>query len=489
MKNERTQNLIRLGIVAGAVLLGLLIGQLTGNLDTVLTILKGLTLFLIGITILVVVHELGHFLTAKAFGMRVEVFSVGFPPKVFSMKRGDTEYQVGATPLGGYVKISGMIDESMDTGYLAQAPQPWEFRSKPVWQRMIVMCGGVVMNVILGILIFTGMKLVFNDIRIPVSEAKYGIEVISSVPSLGSVLGFRTGDTLVSFMGRSFPYFEEYTRQENLLKDGAYYEVRRAGQLTRIDIPGDVQNLFSVDSIESTLFVPDIPAVIRVDEPGSAGNEPLAPAYTAGLRTGDRIIRIDTVPVFLFSELRAYMAGKRSQQIGITYLRAGDTLQTVVQSNDKAQLGVRPGIAQAIRLDTVRYGLLGALGAGTREAFGFVSANAQGLSNLTRPGVDASRSVMGPLQIVKVYLEAFTAGGIVSFLRLTAILSMILAFVNILPIPALDGGHLVFLLIEAVTRREPSVRVRMIAQQVGFFLILGLMLLVFFNDALRLIVN
>ncbi|TAE58173.1 MAG: hypothetical protein EAZ89_03485, partial [Bacteroidetes bacterium] len=200
-----------------------------------------------------------------------------------------------------------------------------------------------------------------------------------------------------------------------------------------------------------------------------------------------QIIRLDSVPVFLFSDLRAYMSGKKLTPVEVTALRGGDTISITVVSDTNARLGVAAAYADVIHADTVKYSLWGAIGAGTREAFGFVSSNAKGMGNMFREGVDASRSAMGPLQIAKVFLESFDRGGIIAFLRLTAILSMILAFVNILPIPALDGGHVVFLLIEAVMRREPPVRVRIIAQQIGMFLILGLMILILFNDAFRLI--
>jgi regulator of sigma E protease len=505
-KNQRFQ---RLGIIAAIILGALLLGYALGELETAIDILRAIGLVLVGITILVTIHELGHFLTAKAFGMRVETFSIGFPPKLFSFTRGETEYQIGATPLGGYVKISGIIDESLDTNTISAEkareqyskedlqyfkdhpdeapdwwPKPWEFRSKPVWQRLIVMTAGVIMNVILGILIFSMMAYSYGEKRIPMSQVRYGIELPGNGPSLGSIVGFQTGDTLVSFKGKQFTYLGEYEDVQNLAADEAYYEVRRQGKIVRLDVPGDIQNYFSRDSILGLLFMPNIPALVSIDTSQQAQGYP---AYQAGVRDGDQIIRLDSTAIPLFSDLRAFMQGKANVPIQITVLRDGDTLQFTGQIGEDPVLGVAPNYQAIFEAETKEYGFFEAFIPGTKEAFGFVSSNVQGIKNLARPNVNASESVMGPFQIAKLYLRVFDQGGVISFLRLTGMLSMILAFVNILPIPALDGGHVVFLLIEGITRREPSAKVRIIAQQIGMFLILGLMLLILFNDAFRLI--
>lgn len=509
MSQSRNQRFQRLGIIAALILGALLLGYATGELETVIDILRAIGLVLIGITILVTIHELGHFLTAKAFGMRVETFSIGFPPKLFSFQRGETVYQVGATPLGGYVKIAGIIDESMDASTISSEkareryskedlqyfkdhpeeapdwyPKPWEFRSKPVWQRLIVMTGGVIMNVILGILIFSMMAYSYGEQRISMSQARYGIEVPGGGPSLGSIVGFQTGDTLLSFKGEQFQYLGDYQDEQNLLADDAYYEVLRDGDTVRLDVPGDIQNYFSRDSITGLLFMPDLPAVVSIDTSQRARSYP---AYQAGIRDGDEIIRLDATPIRRFSDLRAFMQDKANEAISVTVLREGDTLNFTAQIGEEPILGVAPNYQEVFQIETKQYGFFEAFIPGTRQAFGFVSSNVQGIKNLGREGVNASESVMGPFQIAKLYLRVFEEGGVVYFLRLTGMLSMILAFVNILPIPALDGGHVVFLLIEGITRREPSTRVRIIAQQIGMFIILGLMLLILFNDAFRLI--
>ncbi len=490
MSSQRNKSFLRLGIIAGTVLLALLIGQLTGKLSTVIEILTAIGLVLIGITILVTVHELGHFLSAKAFGMRVEAFSIGFPPKLFSFTKGDTEYQIGATPLGGYVKISGIIDESLDTDHLNKAPEPYEFRAKPVWQRLIVMLGGVTMNVILGVVILTGLKLAYPDVKLPASEASYGIEVLEGNNTLGELLGFKTGDSLVSFKGQSFAYFNEYLNQSMLVDDGAYYEVKRNGQLMRLEVPENVQNYFNHDSVSPYLFAPDMPARVTVvdsiRESATARAIKATPAHAVGIQSGDQIIRIDSQDIRLFSDLRMYLSAKKLAAIDVTVLRNADTLSFSFLTDSAGKIGVNPDDT-FFRQDTLRYGLGQAIAKGTAEGFAVLVTNVQGIKRLFRKDVDASKSVMGPIQIASVYRQASLVGGLKGFLRLTAMLSMILAFVNILPIPALDGGHVVFLLIEGITRREPSPKVRIIAQQIGMVFILGLMLLVIFNDAFELL--
>ena len=437
MKNK---NFVTLGIIGGIILLALLIGYLTGEVQLVVDILSAIGLLLIGITILVTVHELGHHLTAKAFGMRVETFSIGFPPKLFSFKKGETEYQVGATPLGGYVKISGMIDESLDTDYISQEPKPYEFRAKPVWQRLIVMTGGVIMNVILGILIFSAMKFIYPEIWTPADQIVYGIEVLPGDNNLGQLLGFKTGDSIISFKENRYRYFEEYTMQDRLIDDDAYYNVYRNGQVIRIDIPDTVQNILGDDSINGTLFIPDAPPIlevydsIKVDD--GEGKTIFFPAALAGIKDGDKVIRIDSTEISRFSDLRNYVRDKKNTTMIVQVERGTDSLTFHVKTDSTAKLGVNPDYAKIFNMDTVHYSFWESFPAGTKAAFGFLSTNVQGFKNLGKEGVSVSKSLKGPIQIAKFYLLAFKEGGVEYFLRLTGMLSMILAFVNILPIPA-----------------------------------------------------
>ena len=504
MSVSKSKSFIRLGVIAGIILLALLIGWIMGpeSFDLVASVLRAIGLVLLGITILVTIHELGHFLTAKMFGMRVETFSIGFPPKLFSLTKGETEYQIGATPLGGFVKISGIIDESLDTEHLNEAPKPWEFRSKPVWQRLIVMTGGVIMNILLGIFIFSMLFFWVGDFKTPVSELPHGIEVPQYVQdknrcgefvdktTLGHYIGLRSGDQFVSFLGESLPYLEDYMNPNRLLEDAPYYEVIRDGQKIRIDVPEGILNQFSNDTIAAMLFSPglNLTSRIRLSSSDTSSNgtlPPLMPAEKYGMQNGDLITAINGNPVRYFGDLRHNLRGKENKQINVTVSR-GDSLQTLaLQLDSTGLLGVYPFENISIESDTFKYSFLESFKPGFKRAFGILSTNVKGFGQIARGNASAGSSVKGPVAIAKDYLDLFDSGGWYNFWLLTASLSMILAFVNILPIPALDGGHVVFLLIEGITRREPSPRVRIIAQQVGFVLIIGLMLLVISNDFIK----
>jgi regulator of sigma E protease len=261
-------------------------------MENILYILRVVGLLIAGLSVLVIIHEFGHYLPARLFGMRVEKFYLFFdwPRKLFSFKKGDTEYGVGMIPLGGYVKISGIVDESMDTGQLAAPPQPHEFRSKPVWQRMIVMVGGVVMNVLLGMFIFA---LIF---------AVYGEEKLTNTPStsiyvrpgtVGHLLGFRSGDRIVSFMGAPVPYLDEVMNPKVLLEDKPVFVVNRDGQQVTITIPSNFINAFAdiKDPEKGILFLPMLAPVVKVDaEQGKLARE-------LGLKDGDRLVSLNGLPI------------------------------------------------------------------------------------------------------------------------------------------------------------------------------------------------
>jgi len=483
-KKRKTRGLI----IASAVVVGALgLGYATNNEQFILDFLLALGLIFLAITILVSIHELGHFLTARMFGMRVEAFSIGFPPKIFSVKRGDTEYQIGATPLGGYVKISGMIDESLDTDYIDKEPQPYEFRSKPVWQRLIVMLGGVVMNVILGVLIFSTAKYITGDTFLPIEEVnEYGIEVFPN--SIGDNLGFETGDKLLSINGESVPYFDDFVDLTPIQSEG-YYEVSRKGKTMELPIPSGAINYFADDSLMKFLFMPDAPAVVSVDT--SDVKDEVIGAYAAGMRTGDHIIQLDSTPITVFSELRRYVKGIRSDSIWVTYLRENSEKQTWVSlktaEGGRKQIGVRNNweLFFKDKFVTKKYNFFEAFAPGSKAAFGIMSSQAQGLSRLAEPGVKTSKLIQGPIEIAKFYVRAFKEGGWPTFLLLTGTLSMILALMNILPIPALDGGHVMFLLFEMVTGREPSTKVKIIAQQIGLLIVFALMAYLILNGVYK----
>lgn len=437
-------------------------------------VLLSIGLLILSLSIMVTIHEFGHFIAARMFGIRVDKFYIFFDflfplPHIlnfalFKRKKGDTEYGIGWFPMGGYVQIAGMIDEQMDENAVAGPAQPWEFRSKPVWQRLLVMAGGVIMNVILGIAIFTGVKFKTGEEHLPMSEVKYGIIVMDN--SIGSLVGFKTGDKVVSFKGKAIPYFDDYN-VNLLLEDNPYFEVERNQQIVKLVPPKGILDKISDKNISKTFFLPEIEAYLFVGKD--------SPAAKAGLQKGDKVVRADSTPITTFGALMDFVKlQKPNQTISLQIERGGKPQTVAVTLNSEGRMGINPDLS-GLRTDTIRYTLAQALIEGTKHAFSIVSMNAKGFSKIGSGEASFSKSVQGPVEIATMFATAFQTAGWMAFWQLTASLSMVLAFVNILPIPALDGGHIVFLLIEAVMRKEPSVRVRMIAQQIGMVIVLALM--------------
>jgi regulator of sigma E protease len=469
-------------------------------MESVLEILSYVFWVVLAITILVFVHEMGHFLFAKLFGMRVERFSVGFPPKILGKKIGETEYVLGATPLGGYVKIAGMIDESMDTDYLESEPQPWEFRSKPVWQRMIVISAGVVFNVILAFFIFTGLKLAYGETYIPAENVD---AVFVADTSIAYDMGLRTGDRILEVSGNEFEEYEDIQSIESLIADPFTIAVLRGGDTLSMRGPSDI---FTQLNRRGGLGISIDPAIISGVMEGS-------PADSIGLRGGDRILAVGGEEVRYWAAMNGLMQQSSGAPVQVRWMRpdslAGDAdVLPFVRTAGATDVGtiyeasVRPDEQEGAYLlgvygptAQVRAQVFGEL----RRSFSFFEGLAVGLSDtwLNTKGIAVSlgrvfsgqenfrENVGGPIMIAQVTKEAADAGA-PFFWNIVAILSVTLAIINILPIPVLDGGHLVFLLYEGIVRREPSLRLRMIMQQVGMVLLLAFMTFVIFNDILRL---
>ena len=481
-------------------------------MELVLSILTSAFWVILALSILVVVHELGHFLTAKYFGMRVERFSVGFPPKLFGRRYGETEYVVGATPLGGYVKIKGMIDESLDTDHVDEEPDPWEFRAKPVWQRIVVITAGVIFNVILAVLVFGGIRWAQGETYIPAETID---AVYVEQGTVAHDMGLRTGDRIVRVNGAPFTRFDQILPPSIVAADSLTVTVDRDSGRVTIDGPRDIITRISraQNSDEQRGFgLSFLPPLVGWVQDGS-------PADSVGFRSGDRILSINGDSVQFWQAMSARIQEAGGQRVAVRWSRpdslAADSQATAaplvrsgpdgyvfedsVAAEKDAESGrYLLGIAEPraselttrmlhdqFGIRTEMYGPGAALMAGATDTWTYARNIVVTLKRVTVGRDDLRESLGGPVMIAKVTSQAAEAGA-AAFWRIVAALSITLAIMNILPIPALDGGQLMFLLYEGVTRRRPSVRVRLIAQQVGMILLLGFMAFLIFNDILRL---
>ncbi len=423
---------------------------------------------ILGLSILVGLHELGHLAAAKAFGMRVEKYYIGFPPKVWSITRGGTEYGIGAIPLGGFVKISGMIDESLDTAQMNAAPQPWEFRAKPAWQRLIVMLGGIIVNVIVGVFIF--IVITYNNGKQYLTRDEVNKNgIIAS--TLAREIGLKTGDRILRVNGRDFENFTEtVVSSEVFLNSNSYYTVLRDGEEIDIDIPNNfIERLSEPDARENFIQVA-LPFAVGELEPGY-------PAEKAGLKTGDRILSVDGKPTPYFQIFRQTLDSLKGRTVNLEVQRAGEVLPLGVRVTEEGTIGFRT--QNLLHYTTINYTLGQAIVIGTGEAFGVVYNNIKGFKKIFKREVSASKALSGPIGIARMFGGVWDWG---HFWFLTGLLSMVLAFMNALPIPALDGGHSVILLYEMISGRKPSDKFLENAQKVGMVLLLGLMGFAIFND-------
>lgn len=459
-------------------------------MEAITTVLSYLLPIALALGILVFVHELGHFLAAKLFGMRVEQFSIGFPPKVLSKKLGETEYRIGATPLGGYVKISGMIDESLDADYSEREPEPWEFRSKPVWQRIVVITAGVIFNLLLAAAIFIGLKFAYGESYIPADQVP---SVYVEDGSVAYKIGFRSGDKIQALNGRPIERFDEVLGLRALVSDQAIFTVVRDGQVTEITAPKDLATLMQKEA-GNGVFGAGIygEPYIRVLSVSSE-----SPGSEAGLRNGDRILLLDGYPVRVSSELIRGIQASEGRDLKLTVSRdseEGPAQMVLTVTPELGDEGYRIGVGIATVdllfsnpniLKHQPYGMGEAIVAGLSSAWESTVATVQSFRKIVAGSENVRDSVGGPVMIGKITKEALDRGW-EQFWFLVAMLSITLAIINILPIPALDGGHLVFLIYEGIVRKEPSVKFRMAVQQIGMVMILGLMVFLIVNDILKL---
>ncbi len=430
---------------------------------------------LLSLSILVIIHEFGHFTAAKIFKTKVEKFYLFFNPwfSIFKFKHKETEYGMGWLPLGGYVKIAGMIDESMDKEQMKKPPQPWEFRSKPAWQRLIIMLGGVTMNVVLAIVIYIGLLAYFGEEYLPTQQVnKYGVVT----DSLSRTMGFRNGDKIMSIGGREVENFQKIP-MEIVLNEAQTATVIRDGLKVVIHFPnGSLSKLIKQKKLY--FLSPRIPFVTRKFAKNSV-------AEKAGLHVGDTILGIDGKYLLYFNAFREAVQQHKNQSITLIAKRGNDTLNLQVHLGSNGLIGVYPqaNLNKFFQLNQRRYTFFQAIPAGFVRTWSSIGNYLKQLKLIFSPKIKAYENVGGFIAIGNIFPAVWHWE---SFWRLTAFLSIMLAILNILPIPALDGGHVLFLLYEIVARRKPSDKFLENAQIVGMVILFTLLILANGNDILKL---
>lgn len=423
---------------------------------------------IVALSILILVHELGHFTFAKIFKIRVEkfylFFDAGFALFRFKPKKSETEYGIGWLPLGGYCKIAGMIDESMDTDYLKTEPKPWEFRSRPAWQRLLVMSGGVLFNFIFAILLYAGILAGWGEAYISNEDSRIYVN------ELAYDMGFRNGDRILSF--------DDYVPENfgMLQADLARRNVEKATVLRGSDTVDIYIDQRMISDVLNTpgMFALATPFIIDSIPPASVN-------YGCGLEKDDRIIAVAGTPVEFLQDSRPVLEQYAGGEVPLEIVRGADTMEMAAKVDTTGRLGVfskMPGIK------THRYSLLASIPAGFKLAYTTIGGYIMDLKLVFTPSTEAYKSVgsfiaMG--QIFPSYWDWYT------FLNLLALFSIMLGVMNLLPIPALDGGHIVFTLYEMITGKKPSDKFLIGAQMVGFVLLVGLMILAFGNDIARIV--
>lgn len=433
--------------------------------------------FLLSLSILIALHEWGHYITAKKTGMRVNKFYLFFDflfPfanianfAIFKKKVGDTEYGLGWFPFGGYVQIAGMVDETTSEEDLAKDPEPYEFRAKPAWARLLVMAGGVTVNMILGIIIFWLVLVVWGRESLPVENVKYGYYATDSVINK---TGFKDGDMVASLNGKKIADFNKLN-MELLLLDGCTMQVMREGRPIDIVIPeGTTDSLLSKDI--KSYFTPGIPTIVD-------SVELLSNAQKGGLLKGDKVIGVNGKLIPIYQDLSKEIRANKNNDITLAVVRNKDTLSLPMKVNDKGMIGFRPDfkLEHFFTIKKEEFGFFAAFPAGVKEAFTLLYNYPRQFKLLfTKAG---AKQIGGFGSMAKQFSTTWDWH---AFWRLTGILSVILAFMNILPIPMLDGGYILFLLIEVVIRRKIPEKVVGYANMVGLVLILGLLLFANGND-------
>ncbi|MFT5168520.1 MAG: regulator of sigma E protease [Saprospiraceae bacterium] len=424
---------------------------------------------IMSLSILIVLHEMGHFFPARWFNTRVEKFYLFFDPgfSLFKYKRGDTEYGIGWLPLGGYVKISGMIDESMDKEQLALPAQPWEFRSKPAWQRLIIMLGGVTVNFILGFLLFGMVLFTWGKKYLPAENAIYGIHA----DSLGRALGLETGDKILAIGDKPFDRFSDSSiKREIVINQAKTLKVNRNGEEISLPISQDDVNMLTKrENKEERLFLPRLPFVVN-NVPAKGDY----PARKAGIEVNDSIVGVNGQRISYYDQYVDIAKNNKGKEISLSIVRAGKEVEKMITLTKDGLIGVQIMPPEYFfKISREEYSFAQSFPAGFNEGYNLLADQIKAFGGIFAGRIKASESLGGFGTIAGLFGGQWVWE---NFWRMTAVLSLILAFMNLLPIPALDGGYVMFLMYELVSGRKPSDKFLEYATITGFVLVLGLLL-------------
>lgn len=425
-------------------------------------------------SLLVLIHEFGHFLFAKIFHTRVEKFYLFFNPwfSIFKFRIGETEYGMGWVPFGGYCKIAGMVDESMDKDQMKSGPQPWEYRSKPAWQRLLIIVGGVMMNILLAIGIYIGITYAWGDSYIKTKDVEHGF-MFSEV---AHEIGFRDGDKIISVGGE---FVDNYGQIPALilLDDAREVQVERGGKPVTVTIDKQYIKAMLKDKEFINLRTPFVVGKVMPEGGAAAG----------GLMAGDSLVAVDSVPMRWFDEFRTAFTAHKGDTALVTFIRNGERLTAAVPISEEGQVGAYlagTNLADIYTVSTRQYSFMEAIPVGFGRAFTSIGSYLKQLKLIVSPETEAYKSVGGIIAMGNFFPAEWNW---LQFWQITALISIMLAVLNILPIPMLDGGHMVFILYEMITRRTPSDKFMERAQLVGMIIVFGIVILANGNDILKLI--
>jgi len=437
--------------------------------------------FILSLSLLIVLHELGHFIPAKLFKTRVEKFYLFFDYKFSLIKKkvGETVYGIGWIPLGGYVKISGMIDESMDKEQLQQPVQPWEFRAKPAWQRLIIMLGGVFVNFILGIFIYIMLMWAYGEQYLPNESLKDGVWVQDS---LASNLGLETGDRILTVDGNKVEKFSALTLE---FINGSNYQIERNGEVIEKEIPTNfISQLMDRGKDAGPLLYPRYPFTI-----GQISKD--SPNFYSQLKVKDIITSINGNKIDYYDEAEAILANYKGEKVSATVLRGNETKTIDLQVTNEGKIGVVFSTISFKDLEKLgyytlankEYSFLESIPTGWNKSWKTLTDYVKQLKKIFNPSTGAYKGLGGFISIGSIFPDEWSAQ---SFWNITAFLSIMLGFMNLLPIPALDGGHVVFTLWEMITGKKPGDKFLEYAQVTGFIILIALLLFANGNDIFRL---